>query len=55
MQTYNLTEVDTSQITNEQWYRDIKLYLEDVMGMNPQQVRTEFIKRFPELIQGDLI
>lgn len=41
--------------TNKMWFDEIRSYLIDVIGMNDDQVRVEFEKRFPELLAGDLI
>ena len=48
-------DVDMSGYTNEQWFNELRGYLTDVMGMNKAQLKTEFDKRFPELLVRDLL
>ncbi len=49
-----MTDVDMSGYTNEQWFNELRAYLTDVMGMNAAQLKAEFDKRFPELLVRDL-
>ena len=49
-----MTDVDMSGYTNEQWFNELRAYLTDVMGMNAAQLKNEFDSRFPELLPRDL-
>ena len=52
---HDIKDVDMSDYTNEQWFNELRAYLKDVMGMNHGQMKTEFDKRFPDLLIRDLL
>lgn len=49
-----IKNVDMSHYTKEMWFDEIKDYLKDVIGMNEKQVKIEFYKRFPDLLEQEL-
>jgi len=49
-----MADVDMSGYSNEQWFNELRAYLTDVIGMNTEQLKNEFDKRFPELLPRDL-
>ena len=51
---HEIKNIDISNYTDEQWFISIREYLIDVMGMNNEQVKAEFDKRFPGLLVRDL-
>lgn len=51
---YEMKNIDMSNYTDEQWFISIREYLIEVMGMNNEQVKAEFDKRFPDLLVRDL-
>ena len=42
-------DVDTSELTAQDWLADLVPYLKDVIGMNDKQVTQEIKTRFPDL------
>ena len=50
----SLTNVDMSSYDDKKWFSEIQDYLINVMGMNADQVKVEFDKRFPELLERGL-
>ena len=51
---HEMVNVDMSGYTKEKWFSEIQDYLINVMGMNADQVKVEFDKRFPELLERGL-
>lgn len=50
-----MMNIDTSHYTNKMWFDEISYYLINVIGMNTNQVREEFIKRgWSELLQMEI-
>ena len=51
---HDLKVVDMSHYTKQMWFDEIKVYLVDVMGMTPRQVKKEFDTRFADLLNRGL-
>ena len=51
---HEMKHIDTSSYTQEYWFNEIHSYLVDVMSMNNKQVKAEFLKRFPDLLNRGL-
>ena len=50
----DLVTIDMTDYTKQQWFDEMCDYLTNVMSMNKKQVKAEFDKRFPELLNRDL-
>lgn len=46
---HQIEDVNTSELTAQDWVNDLVLYLKDVIGMNDKQVTQEIKTRFPYL------
>jgi hypothetical protein len=50
---HEIKDVDMSDYTKQRWFDEMLDYLVNVMSMNKEQVKAEFDKRFPELLERD--
>lgn len=52
---HEMKSVNMDNYTSQMWFDEIRAYLSNVMGMNDEQIKQEFDKRFADLLPRDLI